>query len=95
MTPVTAYQDSAGKLHKSPRDAIDSDFVNMIQSAWGSMPDQRDRGDPVVIARILVLDNYSARRKLLDALKWYDDQRAEMDERVLRQSPQGCEAPND
>lgn len=75
MKEVTAYEDSTGRLHKTKRDAIEFDFVVMMQRVWGEMPDQRDRGDPVVIARILASDVYpSARASLLEALEWFEAQ---------------------
>lgn len=75
MKEVTAYQDSAGRLHKTPREAIESDFIVMVQKAWGQMPDQRDRGDPVVIALILASDMYqSSKVQLRAAIAWLDEQ---------------------
>lgn len=75
MKEVTAYQDGAGKLHKTARDAIEADFVAMVQKAWGQMPDSRDRGDPVVIARILASDTYqSSKVHLRAAIAWLDEQ---------------------
>lgn len=75
MKEVTAYQDSRGHLHKTKREAIESDFITMVQKAWGQMPDQRDRGDPVVIARILASDAYqSSKVHLREAIAWLDEQ---------------------
>jgi hypothetical protein len=76
MKEVTAYQDSAGRLHRNLREAIESDFIAMVQRAWGQMPDQRDRGDPVVIARILASDTYqSSKVHLREAIAWLDQQK--------------------
>ena len=75
MKEVTAYQDNSGRLHKTQRDAIEADFIVMVQRAWGQMPDQRDRGDPVVIARILASDTYqSSKVQLRNAIAWLDEQ---------------------
>lgn len=88
MKEVTAYQDSAGHLHKTRREAVESDFVAMVQKAWGQMPNQRDRGDPVVIARILASEAYqSSKVQLREAIAWLDAQHG------LQRSPQASEEP--
>jgi hypothetical protein len=75
MQEITAYEDSSGRLHKRKREAVVADFIIKIQTAWGAMPDQRDRGDPVVIARILSSSTYpSVRIELSEALEWLDEQ---------------------
>lgn len=74
MKEVTAYQDNAGRLHKRPQDAIESDFIAMVQIAWAHMPNQDGYGDPVVIARILASHTYrNSRVRLREALAWFDE----------------------
>lgn len=77
MQEVTAYKDNSGRLHPTKREAVVSDFISELQKVWGKMPDQRDRGDPVVIARILAAGIYTeARVGLIEALRHFDDQLA-------------------
>lgn len=73
MQSVTAYEDNSGRLHKTKRDAICSDFTSMMQEAWRKAPDMRDRGDPVVIARFLCAPNYGVRQALFDALLFLEE----------------------
>ena len=81
MQQVTAFEDNAGRLHKRMREAIVSDFIAKLQEVWGGMPDQRDRGDPVVIARILSSSTYPmVRIDLAEALKCLDEQLADAGE---------------
>jgi len=78
MKEVQAWQDVNGRLHKSYREAVEADFTTMIQSAWGSMPTKSRLGEPIEIATILSSNVYSAaRKKLLEALIWFEDVTAE------------------
>lgn len=53
MQKVEAYIDDLGRLYKTKREAVVAEFIAKMQHAWGTMPDVRDRGDAVVIARVL------------------------------------------
>lgn len=68
MHEVTAFEDDNGRLFKSKRDAITSDFTSRVRKAWAAMPEVRDRGEPDVIGRILADPTYGARRLLIEAL---------------------------
>ena len=78
MEKVEAWKDNNGYLHKTRREAVESDFISILQVTWGKMPDQRDRGDPVVIGRILAAKTYAASRKaLMEAMLFLEEQLGE------------------
>ena len=81
MQEVTAFLDNSARLHRTKREAITSDFVGMMQTVWAGMPDQRDRGDPVVIGRIVASTTYpNVLVELLAALQWLNEQLKVLDD---------------
>jgi hypothetical protein len=72
MEQVAAWQSCAGRLHKTRADALEDDLIDLLQKAWGAMPDCRDRGDPVIIGRILA-QHIRPRKALLDALLYFEE----------------------
>lgn len=75
MKQVAAYEDSAGRLHKTAREAIEADFTAMVREAWGQMPAEISKGDPAKIAQALASVAYeSSRVQLRKAIAWFDEQ---------------------
>lgn len=73
MQSVTAYEDNGGRLHKTRRAAIISDFTGMVHDAWLKAPAVDGRGDALVIASILCAPNYGVRQALLEALLFLEE----------------------
>lgn len=64
---VEAWIDAKGRIFKTRREAVNSEFTNMVRSAWEAMPSRTDVGDPVVIAQCMSSGVYPAVRTRLGA----------------------------
>lgn len=73
MQIVQAFEDNNGRLWKTKRDAVESDFSAMVQKAWRKMAGS-DLGDPAEIARALSGNIYpTAREALFEALLYLEE----------------------
>jgi hypothetical protein len=72
MKEVTAYEDKTGKIHAKKLDCAAADLLFTIGEAWRLLPSSDEKGDPMVIGKLL-MQSINARRDLADAIDDYDD----------------------